>query len=255
MEAISLSWEILSCLAMVAALAGFVDTLAGGGGMLTIPTLMLTGLPVDVSIATSKLQATVGVGSVSWYFIKRKQVDWQNIIWAIVVCLIGSAIGAKLLQIVPNTTLQLALPAILIVVAILFLLLPNLGKEKAKVRLSLPFFLLLAIFPIGLYDGFLGSGGGTFLMLMLVLLRGEDITHATIHAKILNASTSIAALSVFLIGGKIYWTAGLIMAVGQFLGARFASRMIVHKGHAIIRPMVIAMSIIMSVILMARYWF
>ena len=116
-------------------------------------------------------------------------------------------------------------------------------------------FALAAALPIGFYDGFLGPGTGSFFMLALISLRGYTLQNATIEAKVYNATTNLVSLLVFLIGGKIVWLAGFAMAVGQILGARLAAGLIISKGNRLIRPAVIAMSLIMSAVLAHRYWF
>lgn len=116
-------------------------------------------------------------------------------------------------------------------------------------------FALATALPIGFYDGFIGPGTGSFFLLALIALRGKLLSDATIEAKAYNATTNLVSLFVFMLGGKIMWLFGFVMAGGQVLGARIASGMIVSRGNRIIRPMVIGMSMLMSVVLAYRYWF
>lgn len=252
----TMQWIMLLVLLMnVGILAGFVDTLAGGGGMITVPALMLTGMPTDAALATNKLQGSFGTVSASWYFIRRGQLRLRSILPGIIACAAGAACGTITVQILPKAWLQTIIPLLLIAVALLFIFLPSLGTVEREAKQPLMLFAASAAFPIGFYDGFLGPGTGSFFLLALIALRGMTLQKATIEAKAYNATTNLVSLLVFLIGGKIVWSAGLAMAVGQLLGARIASGMILSKGHKLIRPMVIAMSLIMSLVLIYKYWF
>ena len=159
------------------------------------------------------------------------------------------------MQYLPKEALQQALPLLLAAVALIFIFMPSLGTVAREARLPYGKFALAAALPIGFYDGFLGPGTGSFFMLALISLRGYTLQNATIEAKVYNATTNLVSLLVFLIGGKIVWLAGFAMAVGQILGARLAAGLIISKGNRLIRPAVIAMSLIMSAVLAHRYWF
>lgn len=247
--------EILLLLFMAATLAGFVDTLAGGGGMLTLPSLLLAGLPPDAALATNKLQGSFGTVAATWYFVRRGQIRF-SIIWpGILASAIGAALGTVTVQILPKDWLQTAIPALIFAVALIFVFMPKLGEVSGAARWPMLLFAAAAVLPIGFYDGFIGPGTGSFFLLALIALRGKMLSDATIEAKAYNATTNLVSLFVFMLGGKIVWIAGFAMAGGQIIGARIASAMIVSKGNRIIRPMVIVMSMIMSAVLAYRYWF
>ena len=246
---------VLFILFAVGALAGFVDTLAGGGGMLTLPALMLSGLPPDAALATNKLQGSFGTVAATWYFVRRGQIQFARIWPGIVASGIGAALGTFIVQILPKDWLQTVIPALLFAVALVFIFMPKLGEVSREARWSMMLFSVAVAMPIGFYDGFIGPGTGSFFLLALIALRGKILSDATIEAKAYNATTNLVSLLVFLLGGKIVWIAGFAMAGGQILGARIASGMIVSKGNRLIRPMVIVMSVIMSAVLAYRYWF
>ncbi|MDO4436057.1 MAG: TSUP family transporter [Cardiobacteriaceae bacterium] len=245
----------LSALFLVGALAGFVDTLAGGGGMLTIPALLLTGMPPESALATNKLQACFGSVTATAYFVRRGQLDLRVLWRGIVLCGIGAALGVILVRMLPNALLYKVLPILLMGIALVFILMPKLGEVEREARWDLPMFLVGAVMPIGFYDGFLGPGTGSFLVLALVSLRGYTLQRATIEAKALNATSNVVSLLVFLVGGKMVWLAGFAMAGGQFMGARLASGMIIARGNQLIRPAAISMSLLMSLTLAWKYWF
>lgn len=246
---------VLSALMLVGLTAGFVDTLAGGGGMLTVPALLLTGMPPESALATNKLQACFGSVTAATYFVRRGQLQLKALWRGILACGIGAAVGVVLVRLLPNAFLYKLLPALLMGIALVFILMPKLGAVQREARWDVQTFLLGAVMPIGFYDGFLGPGTGSFLVLALVSLRGYTLQQATIEAKALNATSNVVSFVVFLLGGQMVWLAGFAMAAGQFLGARLASKMIIAKGNALIRPAAIAMSLLMSVVLAWRYWF
>ena len=250
-----LSLWVLALLTLVGTVAGFVDTLAGGGGMLTIPALLLAGLPPDAALATNKLQGSCGTLLATGYFVKRGQIQFRRLLPGITACALGAARGTLTVQYLPKEALQQALPLLLAAVAFIFIFMPSLGTVAREARLPYGNFVLAAALPIGFYDGFLGPGTGSFFMLALISLRGYTLQNATIEAKAYNATPNLVSLLVFLIGGKIVWLAGFAMAAGQILGARLAAGLIISKGNQLIRPAVIAMSLVMSTVLAYRYWF
>lgn len=252
--ALQLSWWVLAALFAVGIMAGFIDTLAGGGGMLTIPALLLAGLPPENALATNKLQGSFGTVSASIYFIRRGHLDFRRLLPGVAACIFGSALGTLLVQILPHEWLRKLIPLLLMIIAAVFWRIPALGSVETEARLRRGVFLVGILAPIGFYDGFIGPGTGSFICLALIALQGCTLQAATIEAKLYNAATNLSSLLVFFIGGKIIWTAGLCMAAGQLIGARLASAMIVSKGNALIRPMVIGMSVAMSLYLMAKTW-
>ncbi len=247
--------DILILLLIVGAVAGFIDTIAGGGGMLTVPALLMSGLAPETALATNKFQASFGSVSASWYFIGHKQLNWRTIFPGIIACAIGASCGTLLVQLLSNTWLEKIIPVLLIMVGLLFILLSNLGEINREARLTMPLFAISIALPIGFYDGFLGPGTGSFFLIALISLRGLTLQQATIQAKAFNAVTNVTSLIIFFLNSHIVWSAGIAMATGQLIGARLASRMIITKGNRLIRPMVITMSIIMSAVLAKRYWF
>lgn len=245
-------WVLLP-LFLVGMLAGFVDTLAGGGGMLTVPALMAV-LPPDAALATNKLQGSFGTLSATWYFVRRGQIHFRRLWPGMLACALGAALGAWVVQLLSPSLLQKGLPLLLMLVALVFVFMPSLGEVEREARLPFWFFVGSALFPLGFYDGFLGPGTGSFLMLALIALRGYTLQNATIEAKAYNATTNLVSLFVFLAGGRVLWLAGLTMAGGQLLGARLAAGLILSKGNRLIRPAVIVMSLLMSGYLAYRFW-
>jgi len=175
----SFSLELLSVFFLVAVLAGFIDTLAGGGGLITMPALILAGLPPLAALATNKLQGSMGTATSALMMLKKRRVRWGSVRYLMLSAFIGSGVGTLAVQLIDTAVLPV----------------------------------------IGCYDGMFGPGTGSFFALSGVSCRGQDLLTSTAQAKPLNFATNIASLTVFLLGGHIVWVAGLCMMLGQALGA------------------------------------
>ena len=240
------SVEIIGLLFFVALVAGFIDAIAGGGGLITIPALLMTGMPPALALGTNKLQACGGSFSASLYFIRQGAVNVRAVWLLLLMTFIGATLGTILIQQVDASIVKKILPFLIFAIGVYFLLTPKLGDEDRQQRLSYVMFAFTAGFGIGFYDGFFGPGTGSFLSLACVTLLGFNLAKATAHAKVLNFTSNIASLIFFLIGGQIMWVVGLAMMAGQFIGANLGAKMVLSKGKTLIRPMVVVMSFIMT---------
>lgn len=250
-----MSYELLLLLFAIAALAGFIDSIAGGGGLLTVPALLAVGLPPASALATNKLQSCGGSFSASLYFIRQRMVDLNQQKWAIVGAFVGSAIGTISVMHIQTDFLKLLLPILTISVGLYFLLSPTIGESDRKSRFTVLQFALIPALGIGFYDGFFGPGAGSFYALAYITLAGFNLTKATAHTKILNFTSNLAGLLFFIMGGQVVWSIGLVMLVGQFIGARLGAKMVIAKGRKLIRPMLIMVSTIMSIKLIYENFF
>lgn len=247
MEWFVVSPLMLVALFFVALLAGFIDALAGGGGLLTVPALLAAGLSPTQALATNKLQSCGGSFSASLYFIRRKVVNLGEQKLNILMTFIGSVSGALLVQNVNSDLLRQILPLLIIAIGLYFLLMPRLGEEDRQRRLyGLP-YALVAGGGVGFYDGFFGPGAGSFYALAFVTLCGYNLAKSTAHAKVLNATSNLGGLLLFTIGGQVVWGPGVVMLAGQFFGARMGSRLVLSKGQKLIRPMIVVVSAVMSI--------
>ena len=250
-----MSYELLALLFLIATLAGFIDSIAGGGGLLTVPALLAVGLPPASALATNKLQSCGGSFSASFYFIRQRMVDLKQQKWAIACAFIGSALGTLSVMHIQADFLKLLLPILTISVGLYFLLSPTIGDSDRNSRLSFLQFALIPALIIGFYDGFFGPGAGSFYALAYITLAGFNLTKATAHTKVLNFTSNLAGLIFFIAGGEVVWSIGLVMLVGQFIGARLGAKMVIAKGRKLIRPMLITVSTIMSVKLIYENFF
>nr|WP_304184714.1 sulfite exporter TauE/SafE family protein [Hafnia alvei] len=242
--------ELLGILFFVAMLAGFIDSIAGGGGLLTVPALLAVGVPPAQALATNKLQSVGGSFSASLYFIRRKAVDLNDQKLVIALTFVGSMIGSILVQNIRADILRQMLPLLVAGIGIYFLLTPRLGESDRLRRLSYIPFAIVAGGCVGFYDGFFGPGAGSFYALAYVTLCGFNLAKSTAHAKVLNFTSNVAALMFFIIGGKVIWSIGLVMLVGQVIGARTGAKMVLSKGQKLIRPMIVFVSLAMTCKLM-----
>lgn len=251
---VEFSIEIISLLIGVAFIAGFVDAIAGGGGLLTIPALLLSGMPPLSALATNKLQASAGSLSASIAMIRKKLISPKQIKFALLMAFIGSALGTSLLHFVSSEQLILIIPILMAIIGIYTLFMPNLGEKQSTAKMSERQWQTTIVPLIGFYDGFLGPGTGTFFSLSNVILRGRDIIQATATAKLLNFATNFSALLFFIIGGQIVWLVGLLMMVGQMVGAYLGSQLMVKGGVKIIRPMIVLMCFAMLIKYLHQYF-
>lgn len=238
--------EILLPLLFGAAfVAGLVDSIAGGGGLITVPVLMGIGLPPQVALGTNKLQASFGSGSAMLHFVRAGTVKlsdcWSGIFWTA----IGAALGVWAVQLLDAASLKQLIPWLLATIAIYTLLSPHLGAEDSHARMKAGLFYLLFGLSIGFYDGFFGPGTGSFWTMALMMLLGYSMMRATATTKVMNFTSNFVALIFFLSVGQVRFVEGFVMGVGQFVGARVGSKLVIKRGTAFIRPVFITMVLLL----------
>ncbi len=238
-----ISPEFLLLLTAIAGVAGFIDAIAGGGGLLVLPVLLWAGLSPAQALATNKLQAVFGSFSATIHFIRQGMINLRSMIYAILFAFFGAASGTICIQLIHSDVLEKIIPVLLISFALYFLFSPRVGDEDAKPRISLGLFSFIIAFVIGFYDGFFGPGTGSFFAMAFVMLLGYNLIKATAHAKLLNFTSNFAALLFFIIGGQVVWKIGLVMAVGQLIGAYFGAHMVLRHGSTLIRPLLVFISL------------
>ncbi len=247
----SASPSVLALYGLVAVIAGFIDTLAGGGGLLTVPALLLGGFSPLQTLGTNKLQGVFGTFVATASLFRRSEVTALSAVLPFSMSLIGGAIGAVAVQQVNARSLDLAVPIVLVAIALYFLLAPKAGSVERKPRLHERGYSLFVLPSIGFYDGFFGPGTGSFYALTGVSLRGWDLVRATANAKLFNLASSLASLIIFIRGGRVMWLIGLAMICGQVVGARFGSTVVMKGGAKVIRPMIV----VVCVVMLGRYMF
>jgi uncharacterized protein len=222
----------------LAFLAGLVDAIAGGGGVITLPTLFLMGLTPAQSVATNKLLAIFGSFTASITFLKQKKVDLPLVWRMALIAVLGSALGAQLVLGFKNEALfRYVVAALIIVVGILVVSNKQMGLHNHYQGLTRR-TLLIAGFGallIGLYDGFFGPGTGTFLMFLFVRFLGFDFVMGSGNSKLINFATNLGAFVLFVFSGKMLFIIGLPMGIANALGAAVGARLAILKGSAFVK--------------------
>ena len=247
------STELLLLLFIIAATAGWVDTLAGGGGLITVPALLLTGMPPGMAIATNKLQGSMGTLVASIYFVRTKFVRLNQMKGMIILTFIGSVFGSWLLLQIDASKLVQFLPFLLMAMGLYVLLSPSFNDEQKQQKISRLCFMFLVCPILGFYDGFFGPGTGSLMALAFVSVLGYGLSKGTAQAKILNLTSNVAALLYFIIFGEVAWLVGGVMAAGQLLGSSIGARMVMGKGAKLIKPVVVMVCFGMSINILLRH--
>lgn len=238
--------EILALLVCAAFIGGFIDSIAGGGGLITLPVLLLAGLPPATAIATNKVQAVFGSGSATYHFARAGMIEWRKARVGVFCVACGAMAGAYALQYIDAKFLSDLIPILLIAVALYFAFAPNLSDEPRHHRMSPATHGVVVGSSLGLYEGFFGPGFGSFMAMSYVALLGYGIRKATAHTKLLNFVSNAGSLFVFLLAGQALIKLGLIMAVGQFLGATLGAHVAIKHGVKVIRPLLVVMCCAMA---------
>ncbi len=242
-----LALEIVLLLAAAAFLAGFVDSIAGGGGLITVPVLLLAGFSPVEALGTNKLQGLFGTASATISYASKGHVDLKKQAPSALLAFVGSVVGAALATILPGELLRAALPVMLVAIALYFAFKPNMDDVDRAERIG-PFLFGVTIPPLlGFYDGLFGPGTGSFLMLAFVGLAGYGVLKATAHTKLLNFASNVGGFAFFAVAGVVSWKIGLMMGLCQFLGARLGAALAMKKGARLIKPLLVVTCVALAV--------
>lgn len=246
-----LATEAIIMLAFAAFAAGFVDSIAGGGGLITVPALLLAGFAPVEALGTNKLQGLFGSGSATLAYAAKGHVHLRYQLPSALMAIAGGVVGALAATVVPAAILSAALPIVLVAIALYFAIKPNMGDIDSARRLSHFLFGALIVPAIGFYDGIFGPGAGSFYMLAFVSLAGYGILKATAHTKLLNFSSNVGGFIVFASVGVVAWKIGLLMGAAQFLGARLGAHMAIKNGARLIKPLLVIVCVALAIKLLA----
>ena len=237
--------ELLTMLFCVAVLASFIDSVSGGGGLIALPTLMLAGLSPVQAIGTNKFQAIFGKISSVRYFLKHGLIDVKKFKLAIVVTFICAGLGGYAVQLIPNQDLVLYIPWMIGLVALYTIFSPRMADIDTSQRLTIATFSFIVVPFLAFYDGFFGPAASSFFSISFIALLGFSTAKAVAHTKLLLLFANGAAIITFIIGGHIIWEIGFIMAIGQWIGGHYGSKMVHLKGSKIVKPMLISVCFIL----------
>ena len=248
MDIANFSLEILAFLFLIGVLAGFLDTLVGGGGLLAVPALLLSGIPPIYVLGTNKFQGSMGTGIATFLLFRKKKLDWQSVKNLMIASFIGSVIGGIIVQFVDTEILSFVIPIVLVIIAIYFIVSPKPRVINSSSN-SDKRFESYAVPGVGFYDGMFGPGAGSFFVMTGVMLKKLEIIQATILAKPLNFASNIAGLIVFFIFGHIAFIVGLVMMLGQFIGSFVGTHYLLKANPKVIRILIV----ISSLAMLAKY--
>lgn len=242
----TLDITILIVLGLVGLLAGFVDAIAGGGGLIAVPALLAAGLPPVTAFGTNKVQSIIGTAIAANTYWRKGFVSLRSLAVAIPLTFIGAFCGALAVKAIDTALLSYTVPIALIGIAIYFAFAPRLTDEDSHARLGFAVFAPVMGFVIGFYDGILGPGTGSFLTMGFVTLFGLGVTRAAGHTKVLNFTSNLGALALFIPSGDVVWPAALAMAIGQLIGGYLGALTGIRFGARLIRPMVVVISVVLA---------
>lgn len=230
----------IATLLTTATLAGWVDAVVGGGGLLLLPALLITvpAIPVATALGTNKLAAIAGTSTAAVTYARRTKIDWRVAGPAAGLAVLTAGAGAALAGRIPADAYRPVVLAVLVSVALFVVLRPRLGviahpERRTTTRAAVAVAVTGGL--IALYDGMIGPGTGTFLVLAFTTLVGADFVHGSAMAKIVNAGTNLGALVVFGSTGHVWWLLGALMAVGNIVGATIGARMALRRGSGFVR--------------------
>jgi uncharacterized membrane protein YfcA len=217
-------------------LAGWVDAIAGGGGLIALPVLLTLGLPVPVALGTNKFQSACGTLFAVRHYARSGLIDFRACGLGIAATLVGALLGTFTVQRIDPALLGRLVPWLLAGILLYTIFRPAAGAADQPPRMPARAFFLGFGLLLGFYDGFFGPGAGSFWAIAFVLLLGQNFARATAHTKVMNVTSNLASLALFASAGMVHWIAGLTMAAGQIVGASLGSRLVVSRGARFVRP-------------------
>jgi uncharacterized membrane protein YfcA len=215
--------------------AGFIDSIAGGGGLISVPALLAVGLPPQLALGTNKMQSVWGTLLAVTRYAKAGLVEWREMRLVIAVTFGFSLLGTWAVTQVSNEWLKIVVPWLLLGIAVYALLSPSLGTKPVEARVSPWVFAWLGGVVLGFYDGFFGPGTGSFWTLGCVSLLGLELTKATGYTKMVNLTSNVASVLVFVVAGSMVYEVAAVMVAGQLIGARLGSGMVIRHGAPFVR--------------------
>lgn len=245
---------ILILLAIAGAFAGFVDSIVGGGGLISVPAMLLTNLPPSMALGSNKLSSIFGAGSASITFLRNHMVDFSLVRKLLPFTFIGSMIGTLAVVSLPPLYVKPIIIILLVCVTLFVVFKKDWGEiNRTSAVAGKTLYICMAFaLGIGVYDGFIGPGTGTFLI-MGFIFTGFDFLHASANAKILNFTSNLASLIIFFYLGHVNIKYGLATGVGQIIGAYLGSHLAIAKGSSLVRVVFLSVTTVMLLKLVYDY--
>ncbi|MGL5111974.1 MAG: sulfite exporter TauE/SafE family protein [Flavobacterium sp.] len=231
--------SLLFLLCFAAFAAGFIDAIVGGGGLIQTPTglILLPHLPVATVIGTLKVPAFSGTSFAAFQYLKKVDLNWKLLAIMMLMAFPSAFLGSTLLTYVSNDFMKPLLLVVLSFLVVYTYAKKNFGQQIQKKHTpKQQLFQAIAIsFVVGMYDGFIGPGTGSFLVVAFISIMGFDFLHASANAKMVNLATNFGSICLFLLKGKIIWAIALPMAVSNAAGGWLGAKLAITKGNSFIR--------------------
>lgn len=246
--------EVVALLMAAAFIAGIVDSIAGGGGLITLPVLVLAGAPPVTAIATNKVQGVFGAGMAAVAYARGGHVNPRRQVKSAGLALVAAMAGALLTSHLPTEVIRLGLPVLLIGIALFFAFKPGLNDLDRAERIVPAVFALTIVPLVAFYDGLIGPGAGAFYMLGFVTLAGYGVLRATAHTKLLNLASNLGGIAVYAMVAQPWWAVGLAMGAAQIAGAWVGSKMAMRIGARLIKPVLVTAATALALRLLWQMW-
>ena len=227
--------------------AGFISSIAGAGGMLTLPALLWAGLPPLNALATNKVQSSLGTLSSTWNFFRRGHLTIKPLGLSVTLAILGSIAGTWLVQRLTGDVLPRLIPLLLLVIAIYFLVSPMIDDSRRRAKISQRWFACTAALAMGFYGGFFGPGMGSILPFLFVWLLGHNLVRATAETKLMILAVNGTSAIIFATAGLVLWPLAIAMSVAQAIGARLGSNLVMERGAVFVQPIIIGVTMLLSI--------
>lgn len=248
-------WFDIFLICILGFVAAMVDAIAGGGGLISLPALLMVGIPPHLALGTNKFAASLSSLNSSITFARSGKVNFSLVKWQIPFTLIGAFLGAWAVLSVSSAFLNKAVLVLILIVGIYTLLHKNLGMENQFKGLDSPKLIIGCLFALvlGFYDGFFGPGTGSFLIFSFIALYGFDFVIASANSKVLNFTSNIASLFLFAWHGKILFMYGIPMALFMIMGSYVGTKLAIRQGAQLVKPIFLIMSLLVAAKLIYQF--
>lgn len=232
-----ITWQTYLIVCPLIFLGGFIDAVAGGGGLITLPAYMLSGMPIHMAYGTNKFANSFGTAIATVNYAKGGYLKWKSGIISAVFSLVGAWLGSQMAVALSPVVLQYTLVVLLPVAAVFILINKNFGKEEGEEKTGKKLYVLSGVIGlvIGAYDGFFGPGAGTFMVLAFTGFLGFSLINASANAKLVNLASNVGALVTYLISGKVLFAVGIPAALCSILGNYIGTKLAIKIGAKFIR--------------------
>ncbi len=243
---------LLPVLFMTGLIAGTIDAIAGGGGLICIPMLLGVGIPPHLTLGTNKFQSLFGTAVATFSYYRKGWLNHRDLWCGLAFSLCGAILGALASEILSTGILKKIIPILLFLVLIYTLFSPKLGDKDTMPKMSENLFYAVFGTLLGFYDGFLGPGTGSFWVFLLIYFLGFRLTKATAYTKAFNLNTNITAAICFALGNNIDYRIAICMAAGQIIGGKLGAALAINNGAEFIRPVFLIMVVVTMATLIYR---